>query len=310
MAMGTILQVQLCGAEEDAFGALARTLFDEVEREEGIFSSFRPESDVARLSRSGGGGALRVSRDLERILREALHWGEVTHGTFDVTVGPLVALWRDAARLPSPEAIAEARSRTGVDKISLREDGSVALVRSGMSIDLGGIAKGFALDRLRERLRAAGVESALLEFGESSVWAIGAPPDDSAWNLLLRAPDGEPLARLALRDQALSVSASFASVREIEGRRYGHVIDPRSGRALDRELVGAVITESATAAEALSKALLVLAADGLAAVGEVPGAAAILFEPGRSPRRTRNWDRVAAPERFEKNRSAFTTEEP
>jgi FAD:protein FMN transferase len=296
-AMGTILQLELCGENPEALRSLAQTAFAEVDREEAIFSSFRPDSDVERLRRRAGEGAVPIPPDLERMLGEAQRWSAATRGTFDVTVGPLVALWRTADHVPSPRTIEEARSRTGFDKISLGADGTAALARRGMAIDLGGIAKGYALDRVRDRLRdsAAGLDSALLEFGSSSVWAIGAPPDGSSWNLVLRSPDGEPLALLALRDQALSVSASFGSSREIDGRRYGHVIDPRSGRALERELVGAVIAESATAAEALSKSVLVLAEEGIASVESMHAAQAILFEPGKPPLRTSGWERAVAP---------------
>jgi thiamine biosynthesis lipoprotein len=298
-AMGTVLQLQLCGASPAELRALAHTAFAEVEREEAIFSSFRADSDVARLSRRAGQGVVAVSPDLVRILREARYWGEATGGAFDVTVGPLVSLWRTAVQLPSERAIADARARTGLDKLSFGAGGMVALTRTGMSIDLGGIAKGYALDRVRERIArtTTGLESALLEFGSSSVWAIGAPPGGATWNLVLRSPEGDSLALVGLRDQALSVSATFGSAHDIEGRRFGHVIDPRSGRALDRERVGAVIAESATAAEALSKSVLILAEGGLVSLERLPRSEAILFEPGRAPLRTSGWDRAVATER-------------
>jgi thiamine biosynthesis lipoprotein ApbE len=183
-AMGTILQLELCGENPEALRSLAQTAFAEVDREEAIFSSFRPDSDVERLRRRAGEGAVPIPPDLERMLGEAKRWSAATRGTFDVTVGPLAALWRTADHVPSPRTIEEVRSRTGFDKISLGADGTAALARRGMSIDLGGIA-GLRPRPCPGSVRdsAAGLDSALLEFGSSSVWAIGAPPDGPSWNL-------------------------------------------------------------------------------------------------------------------------------
>jgi thiamine biosynthesis lipoprotein len=304
-AMGTLLQLQLCGGDAEALRSSARMAFDEVGREEAIFSSHREESAVSRLSRRAGQGATAVPSDLHRILHEARRYGELTRGTFDVTVGPLVELWRTVPRAPSRRSIEAARARTGLAQVALGPDGTAGLARPGMSVDLGGIAKGYALDRVREMLAdRPGFASGLLEFGASSVWAIGAPPDAPAWNVVLRAPEGDPLALLALRDQALSVSASFGSFREMGGRRYGHVIDPRSGRALERELVGAVVAADATGAEALSKALLVLAEEGIALIEALPAAEAVLFEPGRPPLRTSGWDGAVGVRRFASDEDA------
>jgi thiamine biosynthesis lipoprotein len=294
--MGTLLQLELCGTDRAELRELAAGAFAEVEREEAIFSTYRAESAVTRLNRRAGMGAIAVPPDLHRILVEARRYRDLTRGTFDVTVGPLMALWQGAARPPSDVRIEQILSRVGQDKVVLAADGTVDLTREGMEIDLGGIAKGWVLDRVRDAWTGReGLESALLEFGQSSVWAIGAPPGSPAWNLALRAPDGEVLALLRLRDRALSVSATFGSSHEIEGRRYGHVVDPRTGRALERERVGAVVAADATEAEALSKALLVLAEEGIALIEEIPEAEAILFEPGRTALRTSGWDQMVSP---------------
>ncbi len=127
-----------------------------------------------------------------------------------------------------------------------------------MAIDLGGIGKGYALDQLTNLLRKQGLSQALLDFGQSSIWALGAPPDAEGWHLLVQQPDGETVGIITLRDQALSVSGSLGQTFVVNGNRYGHVIDPHSGEPLQRDLLACVIAPSATQAEALSKALLIL----------------------------------------------------
>jgi thiamine biosynthesis lipoprotein len=209
-----------------------------------------------------------------------------------------VRLWREAGergRLPTPDERARARALVGVD--GLRADpaaGRAEIVRAGASVELGGIAKGWALDRMAETLRAAGVSAALLSFGQSSLWAIGAPPDGPGWRLLVRAPDGGYAGVATLRDRAVSVSGSVGQWTEIEGRRYGHVLDPRSGEPLVRAAQALVLAPDATRAEALSKALLVLApADGLALLAR-EGCEGLLLEEGGRRYETPGWQAATA----------------
>ena len=143
---------------------------------------------------------------------------------------------------------------------------------------------------MRPPLREAGVAAALLSFGQSSAWAIGAPPGLEGWRLLARAPDGGFAGILTLRDDALSVSGSLGQWTEIEGRRYGHVLDPRSGEPLVRRREALVVTPSATLAEALSKALLVLGEDeGIALIESVDDCEALLLDQDGREWRTSGW---------------------
>jgi thiamine biosynthesis lipoprotein len=216
-----------------------------------------------------------------------------------VTVGPLVALWTEAAArnaLPEPEALAAARARVGPDRLVVESGGSSVALASGSAVDLGGVAKGYALDRMREKL-GSGVDAALLSFGQSSTWAIGHPPDAAGWRLLARGPDGGFAGVLTLRDRALSVSGSLGQWSEIAGRRYGHVLDPRSGQPLTGRREALVVTRDATLAEALSKAVLVLGpVEGIALVEEWPEAEALLLDGDGRAWRTRGWN---AATRFE-----------
>jgi thiamine biosynthesis lipoprotein len=298
-AMGTVLEITLVAPDRVRGRALLERLYAESDRIEKALSNWDPESDVSRLNRAAGQGPQRVDPELARVLADSIDYARRTRGSFDVTVGPLVALWRAAATrgaAPSEEEIVRARSLVGAG--ILRADAVAAraeLRRPGAAIELGGIAKGHALDRMAALLRAEGIERALLSFGQSSLWALGTPPDEPGWRLLVRGPDGGFAGVATLRERAVSVSGSLGQAIEVAGHRYGHVLDPRSGRPLERPAQAMVLAPSAALAEALSKALLVLGErEGLALIAAEPGCEAVLIDAtGRRPG-TPGWQAATA----------------
>jgi len=296
-AMGTVLEITLVGPAAGALPDTLARLFAEAERLDALLTSWDSASDVSRLNASAGRGPRSVAPEVADLLGRSRELTKLTRGSFDVTVGPLVALWSEAGvrgELPSRAAVAEALGRVGGERILVGEDGRVALPE-GAAVNLGGVAKGYALDRMLPLLHRAGVEAALLSFGQSSTWALGAPPGASGWRLLARAPDGGFAGVLTLRDRALSVSGSFGSFAEIAGRRFGHVLDPRSGEPLEEEREALVVAPDATLAEALSKAVLVLGArKGLALVAAQPGCEALLLDARGRAERTPGWDAAVA----------------
>jgi thiamine biosynthesis lipoprotein len=265
------------GTEGPAREALGR-VFETVRRLEAVANRFDPESAVSGLNERAGGGPVAVGSDLHAMLSEANLARTRTRGAFDVTVGPLVELWTRAAergRAPDERELADARARVG-RPVQLDADGRASLERAGMSVDLGGLAKGFALDRVVQELLEAGFGRSLLSFGRSSIWAGGQP-----WKLRVESDEG-PLAVVVLQDLALSMSSSLSQSSEIDGVRYGHVIDPRSGQALRARRMALVVTESATRAEILSTALLVLGeADAREVLADLDAEAWVREEDGR-----------------------------
>jgi len=297
-AMGTVLEVTLAAPDAAAGRALLERLYARTAALERELSSHDPASALSRLNARAGSAPAPVPPALAAILRESKALSRRTGGAFDVTVGPLVALWRAAAargRPPSQAELAAARARVGAERVAL-EGGAVALA-PGTAVELGGVAKGWTLDRLAEDLRAAGVSRALLSFGQSSVVALGAPPGGEAWRLLLRDAEGGFAGTIALRDQSLSVSESFGQWSAIGGRRVGHVLDPRSGLPLAQPRLAAVVAASGAEAEAWSKALLVLGArEGLARLATQPGVEALVVDAGGARAATPGFARAA---RFE-----------
>jgi thiamine biosynthesis lipoprotein len=311
-AMGTVLEVTLVGADPGALARARDGAFAEVERVEALLSTWRPESDASRLNAAAGRSAVAVDPETAALLARCTELARATRGSFDVTVGPLVSLWRDAGErgaLPDPAALAAARARVGPDRLVMdrRADRATGALAPGGAIDLAGIAKGYAIDRVRERLRARAdrVDAALLSFGQSSTWAIGQPPGASGWRLLARAPGGGFAGVLTLRDRALSVSESLGQSSEIDGRRYGHVLDPRSGEPLERSQSAFVVTADAALAEALSKALLVLGpAEGIALLDARGDAEALLLDADGEQWRTRGWQAATQFEPIQADSSA------
>jgi thiamine biosynthesis lipoprotein len=298
--MGTVLEITLVAPDRALGREALGALFELALELDAMLSVYLPQSEVSRLNASAGTGPQRVSPELARLLARSVEYSALSGGSFDVTVGPLVELWTRAAEADAPPTsgeLARARARVGYAKIRIGADGRVALAEPGVSIDLGGIAKGWALDRMRPILERFGIGDALLNFGQSSVWALGAPQDSDAWRLLVRGPDQTWLGVISLADRALSVSGSLGQWLEIGGQRYGHVLDPRSGQALRQRRQALVLAPNATLAEALSKALLVLGEDvGMALVEAQPQCEALLVDAGGEVWATRGWNRAA---RFE-----------
>ena len=310
--MGTVLEIALYTPSRDAAHALLDQLFARSGQLERISSRFHPESDLSRLNRRAGQGPQPIHPDLARLLSESRDHARLTQGSFDITVGPLVELWVEAARegrRPEASALERARARVGFERLRVDVEATTAeLLTPGMSVDLGGIAKGFALDELVIALRRASVKSALLSFGQSSIHALGSPPGEQGWRILLRdASDG--FAGVAtLRDQALSVSGSLGQSSLIGGRRYGHVIDPRSGEPLTHRRVAAVTAASGARAEALAKGLLILGEEeGIALLERLVDAEGLLIGAEGARWATSGWAQAV---RFEPIPARLPTSAP
>jgi len=255
-AMATRFELLLFGPRAAGEEALA-----EISRLDARLSRFRPGSDVSWINANAVHRAVKVEPTLLALLRRATAISEATDGAFDITVGPLMRAWtfeRETGTLPSPQLVDGARARVGFRHLVLDPRAStIRFAREGMSIDLGAIGKGYAVDAAIDVLRGHGVTSALLHGGTSSVHAIGCPPRADAWRIAWR-PPGSPARVIELRGSALSVSATHGKSFEAGGREYGHVIDPRSGVPTIAARSAVVTGPSSLECDALSTALLVL----------------------------------------------------
>ena len=177
--MGTVLEITLEGLDPQPAAKALDDLYEMASRLDRLLSVYDPGSDVSRLNRTAGRGRQPVDTEVEEILARAIAYSELTQGAFDVTIGPVVDLWLAAAErnaAPTALELAAVRERVGANRISVVSGAGVSLREAGIKLDLGGIAKGYALDRMLPLLERHGVENALLNFGQSSSWAMGRWP--------------------------------------------------------------------------------------------------------------------------------------
>lgn len=277
--MGTLLDITIWHPNPETGRAMIRRSVREIHRLEGILSNYDPQSSISVLNRQAGHGKTKIQPELHRLLAMTIRFGRKTSGYFDVTVGPLMDLWQkqaERAYLPDHHTLARTLSLVGYGKLRLYSHGEAELLRKGMRIDLGGIGKGYAVDRVVWQLRQAGVKSALINFGGSSIYAIGSPPGQESWEIGLKGIDGKLAGFLLLRDQALSTSGSMGHFWIIQGKRYGHLINPHNGHPVTKPRMATVVAPTATEAEALTKPLVLLGENAALLIKAFPQKRALL----------------------------------
>lgn len=291
LSMGTAASATFYGGDAEKGALIVREAFEEVEAAASIF---RADSPVARLNATGSvrlQAATPGRFDLAALLRRTLDASRETDGAFDPTVNPLMALWGfrasgAPASEPTDEAVAAACGRVGWTNVVIAaapDDGTslastdISFARPGMELDLGGIAKGAAIDYAFDKLRSAGFDNFLLNLG-GNIRVSGGPEDGrDEWHVAVRDPANPSQTTgqtVVLRSgEAVATSGSYERYVEIDGRRYSHIIDPRTGRPVERQGSVSVIADTAERADALSTAFFVQglgAADGSAAVFRAP----------------------------------------
>ncbi len=274
-AMGTEWQLQIYSKQpEVALRSIAEAVVDEVERVEQQLSFYRETSDIREINAVAGLGPTPVDPRIFHLLEQIQILSQTTSGAFDPTIGPLLRAWGfvgNSGAMPGAREIAAARTVVGMEHVVLDPDThSVRFDRVGVELEFGAVGKGYAIDRAVELLRDEyEIESALLHGGTSTIYGLGAPPGAGAWNVAIQRPyasTGDTVLTLPLRDRAVSVSAPHGKWFEQNGRKYGHVLDPRSGYPVSGSILAVVATNYAAESDALSTALLVLGEPGMATV--------------------------------------------
>ena len=294
-AMATRFEIVLHGENAPALRAAGEEALHEIDRLEAQLSLYRPASEIARVNANAAREPVQITPPIFALLQHAQQLWRETHGAFDITIAPLVRCWgfmNGTGQMPTPEQIAEAREKIGMQHVVLDEEKfSVRFTREGVMLDLGAIGKGYAIDCAVELLREAGVTSALLHGGTSSIYAIGQPLDADHWNVAIEFPPADQaavfsngkkfFARISLENESLAVSAVWARAFQVGGKILGHVLDPRTGRPVSRAVMSAVVLPSATESDALSTALLVLGDDGHEMIAKLrPATRTLVVTPG------------------------------
>ncbi len=242
----------------------ASDALDLVHQLEAQMSVYRDDSELSQLNQRAAESEVEVEPRLFELLLEAKRLADATTGCFDPTSGPLVSLWRkcrDQNRIPTPEELSEALGHCGIDKITF--DGERKTVRyqnRHIELNLGGIGKGYALDRAGAHLKESEIESWLIHGGHSSLLASGSHHGQEGWPVGIRNPlfPKERFATILIRDCGFSTSGSGVQYFRHGGKRYGHILDPRDGWPVDNLLSVTVLAPTAAEADALSTAFFVL----------------------------------------------------
>lgn len=262
------------GQYQDATGRALEAL-DLVDMLEAQLTVYRETSEICQINHLAASEAVLVEPRLLQLLDDALRLAAETGGAYDITSGPLSKVWgfyRRQGQIPEPAALAEALSHVGSQYVELSQaDQTIRFRQAGMELNLGSIGKGYALDRAAEILEQAGMEDFLWHGGQSSILARGSQVADSSggWLVSLGHPlhPGRPLAQIRLHQRALGTSGSGTQFFRHAGRRYGHILDPRSGQPAAGALSATAVAPTAAEADALATAFYVMGPQAALAYG-------------------------------------------
>ncbi len=280
--MGTVFEIVAYGESPEQASYAIDQAFREIVRLDDVMSDYKADSALSHLNHSSHSSPQSVPPDLYRIIGEALQYSRLSGGKFDVTVGPLVNLWKAAIRggpTPSSADEEEVRACVGYQKVELLPPDRVQFNSPCVQIDLGAIGKGYALDRAAEVLRSRGISGALLDAGGSTIVAMGAPPGQAGWLVHLRDPSNKVDPQVVLSDSSVSTSEQTPPSL-LEPESPGHIIDPDKGVPVRTSFAVSAVANTGTASDALSTTLLLMGPEeGKELIKKVAGVAAIWVSP-------------------------------
>ena len=283
--MGTLVRITVYTPTADDARDAFRAGFDRIRDLDNTLSDYKPDSELSRITSRAVGRAVRVSDDLFTVLRASQRLAEETGGAFDVTLGPVVRLWREArknGRVPDADALKEAARRGGFRKLHLdTHRRTVMFDTPGMALDVGAIGKGYAASEALEAITRRGVRSALVAVSGDLAFS-NAPPGERGWRIQVHTEEpaavGVP-STLELANAAVSTSGSSEQHLDVNGRRYSHVIDPSTATGLVNDITVTVVAPHGIDADGLDTAASVLGAErGLALIESHRDAAGLILQ--------------------------------
>lgn len=262
-AMGTDFTLYLYSADPSAAAEASQEVFDEVDRIEQLLSNYRDSSELSRINQNASNGPVTTDPEMFRFLEQSQHWSQVSDGAFDITVGRLMMAWgffRHSGRVPSAAELEQLRAVTGWQKVKLDPAArTVQFTAPGIELDPGGIGKGFAVDAAIRILRADHISAAMLSAGSSTIYALGAPPNQPGWRIVVPGPlpSRNTLSTITLRDTSLSSADCSQKNFTLGGHLYCHIMNPHTLRPIEGMVQVSIVNPSATASDALSNVLFV-----------------------------------------------------
>lgn len=280
--MGTLVEISVHHPDKALAQSAIGQAFDEISRIENLMSGHKPDSEVSRLNKNAGGEFIDVSPDLLKVINAGIHWGAHSKGVLDVALGPVVQLWNFDGAVsapPSTEKLEEALTRTGFQNIEINE-GKIRLTQPGMALELGSIAKGYAVDQAVKVLREHGVQNGLVNAG-GDLRAFGTKDGKHPWVVGIQHPrkPQEILATLPIRDGAIATSGDYQRYFMKDGVRYHHILDPETGLPARGVRSFSVTASSAMEADALATAAFVMGIEkGMDFLKSTPGVGALAVD--------------------------------
>jgi len=261
VAMGTVIEITLIGDDEEAANKAALQAFQEIKRIEILMSRWLDASDVTRINRSAGVEWVKVSPETAEVIKKAKEISELSEGGFDITVGPLTELWWNARekKIPPPaEEVKEKLDLVNFQNLEVDQEGRVFLRKKGMAIDLGGIAKGYGVDRAFDVLRSLGYKKLIVNAGGNL--RAGGLKDNQSWSIGIQNPreSKKILTRISVSDMAVATSGDYERFFLYEGKRYHHIFNPKNGFPTEGCQSVTILTKDCTTADGLATAVFVL----------------------------------------------------
>lgn len=275
--MGTIVEITVCHTEEQQARIILQKAFEEMGRVENMMSLYKEGSEISQVNAQAFANPAKVSDELFVLIQESIKYSQMTHGAFDVTVGPLMPLWpfyQNEIALPSEQRIFEALQSVGADKLILDpKTKTIRFKRPHMALDLGGIAKGYTVDRAIQVIKAEKVKCALVNAG-GDLYALGRKPNGKKWRMGVQHPrrPNELICAFDIEDTAVATSGDYERFFIKDGKRYCHILDPHTGMPAAESVSVTIQAGNATQADALATGVFVLGRKkGLELIESLPG---------------------------------------
>jgi len=296
LVMGTFARVVAIAEDANAAGECIPAAMSAIHRVDDLMSDYKDDSEISRVNEDAAAGPVQVGEDTYEVIKRSVEFSRLTDGAFDVTVGPLMVLFhaeQKQGKAPTAEQIAEAKSKVGFEKLELDEaNRTVHFTVEGMRLDLGGIAKGYAIDKALEALQRGGATGGMVDIG-GDIRCFGTPPEGrDSWvigiqdpNSVLEGAEGSGLLMtLKVANEAVATSGDYQQFVMIGGKRHSHIMNRKTGGSAEGLSSVTIIAGNATDADALATAVSVMGAEkGLALIEKLPDTEAILITSEPKP---------------------------
>ncbi len=295
--MGTLVEISVFEKDENIVQLAIQNAFDEIQRLEGLMSTHIPNSEISKINQAAGIEPVPVSPEVFEVIDRALYWAEQTDGALDISIGPVQELWAfegDHPSLPDKNTLEQALSKVDYRKIRL-ENQTVFLTDKGMSIHLGAIAKGYAVDRAIYILQEKDIHHAFINAG-GDLKTLGHRPDRTAWKIGLQHPRKPEsiLASFSLSVKAVATSGDYQKYFDQDGTRYHHILNSKTGYPVIGTMSATVITDTVMDADALSTALFVMGAEkGLAFINSLKNTEGLVVDQNNIPHLSQGMENLA-----------------